>query len=59
MVTTTWPPGSTDAESKLRLALGVACAVAGKMPIPATMPAATVTIIAANIILTDKFALFC
>ena len=59
MVTTSWPPGSTDAESKSRLALGVDCPVAGRMPITATMPAVTATIIAANTILSEKFFLFC
>ena len=57
MVTVTSAPGSTDAESKLRMALGVDCAAAGEISITATKPAATATIIAANTILSFKFFL--
>ena len=59
MVTTTCPPGSTDDASKLRLALGVDCATAGRMLITATMPAVAATIIAANTVLIRKFFLSC
>ena len=59
MVTTTLPPGSTDAESKLRLALGVVCATAGKMLITDTRAAVTATITAVNTILSLKVSLFC
>ena len=37
MVTVTVPPGATDADSKLRLALAD-CAYVGRMPIMATTP---------------------
>lgn len=59
MVTTTWPPGSTDAESKLRLALGVACAAAGKMSNMHSIPAMAATIVAANTLFSNKLFLFC
>ncbi len=58
-ITATSPLGSTDAESKLRLAPEADCAAADKMLTTATMPAVTVTIIAAHAILNTKFFLIC
>ena len=43
IVTVTCPPGSTDAGSKLRVAVGVVCAVAGITAIKATTPAIAAT----------------